>query len=51
MAILGVMLDKATTLFSRDMTLVPGKGGFVIPDQDSDLTILQWLDYNMYLMC
>lgn len=52
MGILGKLLESAQVLFTKNMSLVPdGNGGFKIMDKTADsMTILDWLDYNMYMM-
>ncbi len=51
MSILGRLLNTTYLNFSPDMTLDKKNGEYVIADSIKKLSILQWLDYNMYLMC
>ena len=52
MGILGKLLDSAQMIFDRNMSLVPdGHGSFKIMDENAkSMTILDWLDCNMYMM-
>lgn len=54
MQILGIIMDNYVINFpaGSGMTLIPdGQGGFIIPEQDENLSMIDWLDYNMYMMC